>query len=78
MEYVIYCLACSSHVAEGNLPAFPDWQASDVLVHVQHNPGCDLSDAKRHGPVVTVQTDGNRRIYTIRPGSWKDAELVLA
>lgn len=76
-EYTLYCLACSSHTSQGGLETPPQLSASDVLSLTQHNPGCDLSHPHRSTPVVKKKQEGIVTIYTIYPGAWKDAEMLV-
>jgi len=77
MEYTIYCLACGSHVSAGSLETPPQFIAADVLAAALHNPGCELSHTKRHPPTVRWRVEGIVTTYTITPGDYKDAEMIL-
>jgi len=78
-EYTIYCNACGGHTSQGSLETPPTFNTgAEVLAVAKHNQPCALSHAKRHPPVVKWRIEGNVTIYTIEPGAYKDAEMILA
>ena len=77
MEYTIYCLACGDHLSQGGTIDADMLTAADVLSYIQHNPGCDLSHQQRNAPSIRKKREGSVVIYTITPGRWKDAEMIV-
>jgi len=77
-EYTTYCLACGGHTSVGSLETPPAFNTgAEVLAVAKHNQPCELSHAKRHPPVVRRRIEGNVTVYTITPGDYKDAEMIL-